>query len=91
MKRIINLTYAAIKRYGAKRWSVCRGTIEINTNYVVSVGQCEIQGIYRSSCAYFHSYGTRTDDEMLGDQAEAANAAIDPDVYGKVSFYMLNQ
>ena len=106
MKRIINLTYAAIKRYGAKRWSVCRGTIEINTNYLISVGQCEIQGIYRSSCdlpfivelsngtkllAYFHSYGTRTDDEMLGDQAEAANAAVDPDVYGKVSFYMLNQ
>lgn len=106
MKRVINLTYAAIRRYGARRWSVCRGAIEINTNYVVSVSQCELQGIYRNSCdlpfilelsngtkllAYFHDYGTSTDDEMLGDLAEAANAAVDPGVYSKVSFYMLNQ
>lgn len=106
MKRIIHLTYAAIKRYGARRWTVQRGGIEINTNYVVSVGQCELQGIYQSSCdkpyivelsngtkllAYFHSYGTDPEDELLSDQGEAANGLVDPDVYGKVSFYMLNQ
>jgi len=106
MKRIVHFTYAAIKRYGAKRWTIQRGSIEININYVVSVGQCELQGIYQSSCdkpyivelsngtkllAYFHSYGTGPEDKLLSDQGEAANGLVDPDVYGKVSFYMLNQ
>lgn len=46
MKRIVHFTYAAIRRYGARRWTVQRGTIEINTNYVVSVSESEINGLY---------------------------------------------
>jgi len=106
MATFLHYTYAAIKRYGAKRWTVQQGAIEINTNYVVSVGQCEIVGIYDNGhdhpfilelsngtklLAYFHEYGTGPEDELLSEQGEAANGVVDPAVYGQVSFYMLNQ
>lgn len=106
MAIFLHYRYAAIRRYGARRWTVQQGAIEINTNYVVSVGQCEITGIYDNGTdrpffielsngtkllVYFHGYGTGPEDELLGKNGEAANCAVDPDVYGRISFYMLNQ
>lgn len=105
MKRIVRFTYAAIKRYGAKRFTVCKGAIEINTNYVVSVSQSELRGLYEDDhdrpffvelsngtklLIYLHDYGTDALDEILSGMGEAANCYVSDEVYGKVSFSMLN-
>lgn len=104
MKRIVHLTYAAIKRYGAKRWTVQRGTIEINTNYVVSVSESELIGLYDNGRDYPYfvelSNGTRLliylhdfdpAEEILGEAGETSNDRVADDVYSHVSFYMLNK
>lgn len=101
MKRIVHFTYAAIRRYGARRWTVQRGTIEINTNYVVSVSESEINGLYDNGrdFPYFVELSNGTKlliylrefdpaDEILG---EAANDRVADDVYSRVSFYAINQ
>lgn len=73
MKRIVHLTYAAIKRYGAKRWTVQRGTIEINTNYVVSVGESELQGLYDNGQAAVLWVGGRWMLRYSGGVVEGLN------------------
>ena len=104
MKRIVHFTYAAIRRYGARRWTVQRGTIEINTNYVVSVSESEINGLYDNGrdfpyfvelsngtklLIYLHEFDPA--DEILGEAGEAANDRVADDVYSHVSFYAINQ
>ena len=104
MKRIVHFTYAAIRRYGARRWTVQRGTIEINTNYVVSVSESEINGLYDNGrdFPYFVELSNGTKlliylrefdpaDEILGEAGEAANNRVADDVYRRVSFYAINQ
>ena len=104
MKRIVHFTYAAIRRYGARRWTVQRGTIEINTNYVVSVSESEINGLYDNGrdFPYFVELSNGTKlliylrafdpaDEILGEAGEAANDRVADDVYSHVSFYAINQ
>ena len=104
MKRIVHFTYAAIRRYGARRWTVQRGTIEINTNYVVSVSESEINGLYDNGrdFPYFVELSNGTKlliylrefdpaDEILGEVGEAANNRVADDVYSRVSFYAINQ
>ena len=103
MKRIVHFTYAAIKRYGAKRWTVRRGAIEINTNYVVSVGESEIYSLHNNGRDYPYfielSNGTKLliylhdfdpADEILGEAVEISNELVADDVYSHVSFSMLN-
>lgn len=104
MKRIVHFTYAAIKRYGSKRWTVQRGIIEINTNYVVSVGESELHCLYDNGrdfpyCVelsngtkliiYLHDFNPA--DEILGEAGEASNKRVADDVYSHVSFYMMNK
>lgn len=106
MKRIIRFTYAAIKRHGAARWTVRKGVIDINTNYVVCVSSSEINGLYTNGkdypyfvelsngtklLIYLHDFGTGADGETISEAGEAANAFVAPEVYNKVSFSMLNQ
>lgn len=103
-KRIIRFTYAAIKRYGVRCWTVGRGVAEINTNYLVSISKCEIQDMYSNffdkpyivelsngtrMLVYFHDYGTGPDDHLLSEKGEEANAFVADDVYNHVSFAML--
>ena len=49
MANFLHYTYAAIRRYGARRWTVQQGFIEINPNYVVNISLCEVAGIYRTA------------------------------------------
>lgn len=49
VKRFLQLEYTAIKRYGAKHWQAYRGSIAINTNYVVSCSQAEAKGLQTES------------------------------------------
>lgn len=104
MKRIVHFTYAAIKRYGAKRWTVQRGAIEINTNYVVSAGESELRFLYNNGRDYPYivelSNGTKVliylhdfdpAEEILSDAGEASNERVADDVYSSVSFYVINK
>lgn len=38
-KKFLQFRYAAIKRYGEKKWTAGNGLIEFNPNYVVSCSE----------------------------------------------------
>jgi hypothetical protein len=92
-KRNLRLKYAAIKRYGAKIWTVAEGWIEFNTTFVVSCGLCEhlapFEGDYpfivelssgTKFLMYLHDYGIETGQETLSAAGEAANDLAEPDL-----------
>lgn len=80
--------YAAIRRYGEKRWPASNGVIEFNPNYTVGVSSFEkgefgtendIPYIVELSngtkfLCFLHSYGKGAEDEILSDHGEVANS-----------------
>lgn len=52
IKRFLQLSYTAIKRYGAtKHWAAFQGTISFNPNYVVSFSLAETRGLRKDGQA----------------------------------------
>lgn len=44
-KRFLKFKYAAIRRYGEKRWTASNGVIEFNPNYTVGVSSFERESL----------------------------------------------
>lgn len=103
-KRYLRLRYAAIKRYGAKMWTVAEGWMEFSTTFVVSCGLCEhltaFDGDYpfivelssgTKFLMYMHDYGIESGQEALSTQGEIANDKAEPDLaYVKRNIGRLN-
>lgn len=92
MAQFLRFPYAAIKRYGARRWVADRGFIEFNTAYVVSVSEYEGTGLTDGHespyivelsngtkfLTFLHEYGRCPEDSILSpDGAEYATYADD--------------
>lgn len=101
-KKFFRFVYAAIKRYGDKKWTAARGFIEINTNYVVNIAQDErdiastetdkpfIVELSNGTkyLMFLHSFGTKAEDEILSDSGEVANSYVESSIYGRVKRYI---
>lgn len=100
-KRFLKFRYAAIKRYGEKRWTAAIGWIEFNPNYTVGASKDET-GLFgdNQNAAYVFelSNGTKFlalmnlpilgEDAVLSDGGEAANWAADDSAEKDVAFYI---
>ena len=98
-RRFLRFYYAAIKRYGDKRWTAHRDVIEFNPNYTVSVSGLEKEDFdYKDDKPYvvelsngtkvlcfFHDFGDGPDDEILSAQGEAANTYVGDDCTKRVA------
>ena len=86
-KRFFRFRYAAIKRYGDRRWTATDGYVEINPGYIVNVGTCEKGLPLSEDCPYIielsngtkfllllHHYGIREQDVILSEEGEYANS-----------------
>ncbi len=93
--------YAAIKRYGEKRWTAGRGWIEFNPNYTVGTSKDEtgLFGDDKNDAYVFElSNGTKFlafvnlpilgEDAVLSEGGEAANWAADDSAENDVAFYI---
>ena len=97
-KRFLRFYYAAIKRYGDKRWTAHHDVIEFNPNYTVSVSGLEKEDFdYRDDKPYvvelsngtkflcfFHNFGDGLDDEILSARGEDFNASVSESIYDEV-------
>lgn len=97
-KKFLKFKYAAIRRYGEKRWTASNGVIEFNPNYTVGVSSFEkgefgtendIPYIVELSngtkfLCFMHNYGKDLTDEILSDKGEVANSFVDAECYDKV-------
>lgn len=94
-KKFLRFRYAAIKRYGDKRWTAHTGAIEFNPNYIVCCGECE-KGDFGDDHDYAFivelSNGRAADDEILSEDGEEANCYVSDTRYGEVknNIYKLN-
>lgn len=98
-RRFLRFYYAAIKRYGDKRWTAHHDVIEFNPNYTVSVSGCEKGDFeYNGDKPYivelsngtkflyfFHNFGDALDDEILSAHGEAANTYVGDECVKKVA------
>ena len=86
-RRFLRFYYAAIKRYGDKRWTAHHDVIEFNPNYTVSVSGCE-KGDFEYGTkflCFFHNFGDALDDEILSAHGEAANTYVGDECVKKVA------
>jgi len=87
-KRFLKFSYAAIRRYGEKRWTAAKGVIEFNPNYTVGVSTfvkggfdtgddtpyiVELSNGTRFLC-FMHNYGKGAEEEILSEHGEVANS-----------------
>ena len=100
-KRFLKFRYAAIKRYGEKRWTASIGWIEFNPNYTVGTSRDET-GLFGDdqNVAYVFelSNGTKFlallnlpilgEDAVLSEGGEAANWAADDSAEKDVALYI---
>ena len=98
-KRFLRFYYAAIKRYGDKRWTAHGDVIEFNVNYTVSVSGLEKDDFTCGNdkpyivelsngtkfLCYFHSFGDGPDDAILSAQGEGANSYAGDECIRKVA------
>jgi hypothetical protein len=91
IKRFLQFSYTAVKRYGAKHWVAFQGTISFNPNYVVSVSRAEARGLRTvgtddtpyivelSNGTKFLTWlhGDVPGDDLYTEIAEAANSYVD--------------
>lgn len=97
-RRFLRFYYAAIKRYGDKRWTAHHDVIEFNPNYTVSVSGLEKEDFdYRDDkpcvvelsngtkfLCFFHGFGDGLEDEILSARGEAANSYVGDECVAKV-------
>lgn len=90
-KRFLKFRYAAIRRYGEKRWAAQDGVIEFNPNYTVNVSTCEKESLgSNTDCPYivelsngskfltfFRAFGYPQVEEILSEEGEEANIMAD--------------
>ena len=86
-KRFLKFKYAAIRRYGEKRWTASNGVssfekgefgTENDIPYIV-----ELSNGTKFLC-FLHSYGKGAEDEILSDHGEVANSYAADTCYDKV-------
>lgn len=88
-KRYYKFRYAAIRRYGEKKWTAGDGVIEFNPNYTVSCSTCEKAGFSTDTdqayivelsngtkfLRFMRGFGGYYSDEILSEAGEQANIA----------------
>lgn len=97
-KKFIRFRYAAIKRYGDKRWTAHADYIEFNPTYTVSCGACERGNLAlgldhpyivelsngTKFLTFLHNYGDSPDDEVLSEKGELANYYVADECFERV-------
>lgn len=100
-KRFLKFRYAAIKRFGEKKWTAAIGWIEFNPNYTVGAGKDET-GLFgddqNEAYVIELSNGTKFltfvnlpilgEDQILSEGGEAANWAADDSAENDVALYI---
>ena len=94
-KKFLRYTYAAIKRYGDRKWTAHSGQIEINPCYTVSAGECALVLNDAHDKAYIFelSNGTKfialfndvlEDAEVISEQGEYANSLARKELHDEI-------